>query len=446
MNHPKPSVLRNFLHSLAVSDAGLVLHMVECPRCARQGWGLLTPRSAHRRPGEPEPQAPEPASYERAFARMADRVNCATVRLEESRRQAGPLVDELALLAPEERQARVEADARFRTFFVAWGLLERSEEVPDAVEVEALSRLAAAIVEALDGKGPCPGVAEGLAVGAWCAVGEACRRQGRLAEAEAALLQAVPHLDRSIDAGDNAEYCRRLARLRRTQRRFDEALALLERAAALFGAVGQARDQALALADLAAVYLDQEDVDHAVLVLDRILALGPSAVDPGFARGAGWGIAGCLAALGDPLLGRRILALLAERPARRRTAVDRAILVRTEGLVAAFGQQEHQAEILLREAWNAFHRTGAAGYALLVGLDLAALFLRQGRAANLRGLGGEIRIAFQRRDLTDGIHAALDDLIRTLESGTADPALLAGIAHYVARAMAQPDLPYPLAS
>lgn len=442
MNHPKPSVLRNFLQSLEVADAGLVLHLLECPRCSRQGWSRLTPRPVRRRPGEPHPAGPEPGLYEQAFARMSERVGRAVGQIEEGRRQAAPLVAELLALPADERQAALAADSRFRSFFVAFRLLERSWPMEDAAASEALSRLAAAIAEDLDGTGPAAGVEEGLAIGSWCAVAEACRRLGRLEAAEEAFVRAAPHLEKSADPTDNAEYCGWLAQLRRDQRRSDEAMALLERAATLFGQAGQLRDQAMVLADLAAVHLDEEDVDGAVVVLDRLLALGPAAVDPGLAAGPAGGLAGCLAALGDALQGRRILAALAERPARRRSAVDRAVLARTEGLIAAFARQEHQAEVLLREAWNAFHRCGAAGYALLVGLDLAALYLRQGRASNLRALAGEIRIAFQSRNLAEGVRAALDDLIGILEEGTSRPEHLAGIARYVARAMVQPDLPY----
>ncbi len=445
MNHPKPSVLRNFLQSLAVADAGLVLHLMECPRCSRQGWNLLTPRPVRRRPGEPPPLTPEPETYERTFARVSERVGRTTDRMEEGRRRAEPLVAELLALPREERQARLEEGSRFRTVFVAWKLLERSWQVEDAAEAESSSRLAAAIAERLAAKRPGGGIEEGLAIGAWCAVGEACRRLGRLEAAEEALVRAVPHLERSADPVENAEYCHWLARLRRDQRRFDEAMALLDRAATLFGGAGQTRDQALALADIAAVLLDREEVDAAVMALDRVLALGPAAVEPGLAAGAGGGVAGCLASLGDPLRGRRILAALADRPARRRTAVDRAVLVRIEGLVAAFGRQEHQAEVLLREAWNAFHRTGAVGYAMLTGLDLAALFLRQGRPANLRALGAEMRIAFQSRDLGEGVRAALDDAMQIVEGGSRSEDL-AGIARFIARAMVQPDLPYPRAS
>lgn len=446
MNHPKPSVLRIFLQTLTVADAGLVLHLLECPRCSRQGWGSLTPRPVRRRPGEPRPSGPEAALYENAFARLAERSGGATAQVEEGRRKAEPLIAELLALPREERHARFDEHRRYRTFFVAWGLLERSWQAEDAAEAESLGRLAAAVAERLDGNGPSPATEAGLAIGAWCAVGEACRRLGRLEAAEDAFVRAVPHLEKSIDPSENAEYCRWLARLRRDQRRFDEALALLERAATLLGGAGQTRDQALALADCASVHLDQEDVDSAVMTLDRVLALGPAAVDPGLAAGAGPGLAGCLAALGDPLQARRILAALADRPARRRTAVDRAILVRTEGLVAAFARQEHPAEVLLREAWNSFHRTGALGYAILAGLDLAALYQQQGRTSNLRALGGEIRIAFQSRNLSEGVRAALDDLIRALEAGSVQPGHLAGIARHIARAMVQTDLPYSRAS
>ncbi|HYU35224.1 MAG TPA: tetratricopeptide repeat protein [Thermoanaerobaculia bacterium] len=435
MNHPKPSILRIFLQTLTVADAGLVLHLLECPRCSRQGWGLLSPRPVRRRPGEPRSPAPEPERYERAFARMAEKMSHTAAQVEKGRRRAEPLVAELLALPLGERHAHLAAGHRFRTVFVAWKLLERSWQVADATEAESLARLAASIAQKLAARESGTGVETGLAIGAWCAAGEACRRAGRLEDADEALVRAVPHLEKSIDPLESAEYCHTLARVRRDQRRFDEAKALLERAAALFGGAGQTRDQALALIDLAAVFLDQEDWDAAVTVFDRVLALGAAAVDAGLALGGGWGIAGCLAALGDPLRGRRILALLAERPARRRTAVDRAVLVRIEGLLAALSRHEHQAEVLLREAWNAFHRSGAAGYAILVGLDLAALFLRQGRGANLRALGGEIRIAFQSRDLAGGVRAAVDDLVRALEEGEVRPEQLAGIARIIARAM-----------
>jgi tetratricopeptide (TPR) repeat protein len=447
MNHPKPSVLRNFLQSLSVADAGLVLHLLECPRCGRQGWSVLTPRPVRRRVGEPRLADPvEPEGYEAVLERLGEQAEDAAQALEEARKEAGPLLAELLALPPRTRLERVETEPRFHSFFVGCKLLELSWQTMDPREAEAQGRAVAVIADNLAGQGPSPGSEAGLAIGAWCAVGEALRRRRDWDGSEDAYRRAAMSLERSVDPAEAAEYCLWLARLRRDQRRTEEALALLERSASLAAGLGQGREQAHALVEMAGVYLDEEDVDNAVATFDRVLALGSAGLDPGLATGAGAGMAGCLASLGDPLQARRILSALGERPGRRRTAVDRSTLVRTEGLMAALSRQEHQAEVLLREAWNGFHRAGALGYAALVGLDLATLYLRQGRTSTLRALGAEIRLAFQSRTFAEGVRAALDDLIRALETGSTTQDLLAEIARYITRAIQQPDLPYPRAS
>ena len=81
MNHPKPTVLRNFLRSLTVADAGLVLHLLECPRCGRQGWSLLTPRPVRRRVGEPRLADPvEPEGYEAVLERLGEQAEDTVTR------------------------------------------------------------------------------------------------------------------------------------------------------------------------------------------------------------------------------------------------------------------------------------------------------------------------------------------------------------------------------
>src|SRR4028118_1306814 len=104
-----------------------------------------------------------------------------------------------------------------------------------------------------------------------------------------------------------------------------------------------------------------------------------------------------------------------------------------------------RAGVLRRDAWTGFQRAGALGYAALAGLDLATLYLRQGRTSTLRALGAEIRLAFQSRSFAEGVRAALDDLIRVLETGSTTQDLLAEIARYITRAIQQPDPPYPRA-
>jgi len=308
MNHPTLPMLRAFLRSLAVADAGLMLHLLECPRCSRRAWKELSPRPMRRRPGEPRP---------------------------------GDLPDGEFLTVPEP-------------------------EVPS---------------------GP---------LGA-------------------------------------AELCRELARRRQEEQRFDEALALYERAAALFERAGRPREQAVLLGDLASLHLELGQEEEALATFERMLAAGSSVAEPGLAAGPPAGIAGCLAALDDPLEGRRLLAALRERLGRRRVVQQRLDLVRNEGLLAAFFRQEHPAERLFRDAWAGYLRAGALGHAVLAVTDLAALLVRQGRAAVLRDLAAEVRRSFQGREAPPPVHAALDRLLPALDSGQATADLLAEVAVQLAR-------------
>jgi hypothetical protein len=235
-----------------------------------------------------------------------------------------------------------------------------------------------------------------------------------------------------------ADHCRALARRRREEQHFDEALALLERSAALYGRAGRPREQAAVLGDLASLHLELRQEEEALATFERLLALGSYMAEPGLAAGSATGIAGHLAALDDPLEGRRLLASLRDRLGRRRAVQQRLDLARNEGLLAAFTRQEHQAERLLRDTWAGYLRAGIPGNAALVALDLAALSLRQGRAATLRDLAAEIHRTFRGRDLPLPVRTALDRLLPALDSGQVSTELLAEIATDLARDLAEP--------
>jgi tetratricopeptide (TPR) repeat protein len=316
MNHPTVPMLRTFLRSQSVADAGLLLHLLECPRCTRRAWKELSPRPMRRRPGEPR--------------------------------------------------------------------------LPDPPET-----------------GEAPGV------------------KGKPPQANASEAAA-------------AELCRALADRRREERRFDEALALLERSALLYGRAGERGEQAAVLGDLASLHLELRQEEDALVAFERTLALSASAPDAGLATGSSRGIAGRLAALGDPLEARRLLASLRERLGRRRAVPQRLDLARNEGLLAAFTRQEHQADRLFRDAWAGYLRAGLPGHAALAVTDLVALLVRQGRAATLRDLATEVRRSFRGKELPQAVHTAFDRLLPALESGQISVELLAEIALDLARDLAAP--------
>ena len=55
--HPKVGLLRGFLRSLSVADAGLLLHILDCPRCTELARKELRPKPVRHR--KPKPKAAE---------------------------------------------------------------------------------------------------------------------------------------------------------------------------------------------------------------------------------------------------------------------------------------------------------------------------------------------------------------------------------------------------
>jgi hypothetical protein len=219
-------------------------------------------------------------------------------------------------------------------------------------------------------------------------------------------------------------------------------LALFERSAILYCRAGLPWEQTLVLAELAAFLLELDQEEEALAAFERILALGATVADPGLAAGSTGGLAGRLAALHDPLEGRRILARLRERLGRRRAAQQRLDLIRSEGLIAAFSRQEHQAEKSFRDAWQGYLRAGAPGHAVLAIIDLSVLLLRQARGTALRDLAIEVGRSFRGRELPKAVRSALDKLLAGLAPGPqstpASSELLSAIAIDLARALSTP--------
>ncbi len=53
--HPRAGDLREMLRDLPIPDAGFVLHLLDCPRCAQIARKVLAPKPIRRR----RPQAQE---------------------------------------------------------------------------------------------------------------------------------------------------------------------------------------------------------------------------------------------------------------------------------------------------------------------------------------------------------------------------------------------------
>jgi hypothetical protein len=93
--------------------------------------------------------------------------------------------------------------------------------------------------------------------------------------------------------------------------------------------------------------------------------------------------------------------------------------------------EPRQEEAALLEAHRALLAEGKGAEAAAALLDLAVLYARQGRAAEILPLTQDLLPIFQTRDLRKGVAAALVCFRSLAESGAADEGLLAEMARLV---------------
>jgi tetratricopeptide (TPR) repeat protein len=192
--------------------------------------------------------------------------------LAKERAAAGTRLAALLRLPEPERERSLHLDPRCHT--VSLGLLLLSYAPNDPGECESHARLALAITDLLPRTGKPPALIASLRSSALLHIADALREQNRLSEARAALALVPAELKVCGDVLDQAGYCLALGRLRREQGRIDEALALLARAADLYGDLDERLDEGVALTELGELALLQHEPVRAFEAFDRTLRGG----------------------------------------------------------------------------------------------------------------------------------------------------------------------------
>jgi len=147
---------------------------------------------------------------------------------------------------------------------------------------------------------------------------------------------------------------------------------------------------------------------------------------------------GCLIELG------RFEEAAAQLPMVRRLTVDRATrtdllnLRWREGHILQGLGHDSRAEAAFLEVRKGFIELEIAYEAAFVSLDLAALYLRQGRTAEIRQLVGEVVPIFQSRDVHRDALAAVLLLQRAVEMETRTLKTVEEVAQVIRRSQAQP--------
>jgi tetratricopeptide (TPR) repeat protein len=420
--HPSAAELERFLlGELSPRQAApIVAHLLTgCPQC-RAG---MAPLASLVLSPAPMPLAPEPAprsdsEYDfpmfKAFA--AARQYAATVTRESSPAKGAPTLEALAPKEPRPTdQDRCEA------------LFERCRNLrySDPEGMVLAASLAVSLAEkAVARHGDSPGLAD-LEGRAWAELGNAYRLSDDLAAAEAAFARALSRSGQGT--GDPLLLARIMdltASLYIDQRRFKEARRLLDCVYSLYKRAGDEHAAARTFISkgLAANYaLEPEEALR--FLAEGIRQIDP-ARDPKLVLAAVHGLLWCLVDTGLAAEAGRLLEGARSLYDVHGEHFDHLRRLWLEGRIATHLGEGDRAEKTLQRVREGFQEADQAYTAALVSLDIATLWLDQGRTTEIKELVDELVTIFRSRSIQREALGAVLMLRKAVDTNQATAALL----------------------
>jgi transcriptional regulator with XRE-family HTH domain len=408
-------------------------------------------RAAASRPGspvEPEQRRIEAAALEAGrhaanFARSFLTSLATEARVLKDRQRAETLWARLQRRKPAERLILVEEAAEYRS----WALCERlCHESVKAARDKAnraleLAELALRVAELAPGEEAWRSRLQGYA---WAHVGNARRVGSDLPGADAAFVEAwrLWQAGASSNSGllDESRLPDLQASLRRDQRRFADALALLDDALA----AGRGELRGRILLKKATVLFTLGDFKEAVVVLRDATPFVEGEREPGLIFALQFNLAVNLCFLGRHAEAEKLLHHIREVAAGN--DLDLVRLRWLEGRVAAGMGRREAALTALSSAREEFTTREIAYDAALVTLELAALYLDDGRTAEVRTLSRHMMWVFQAQGVHQEARAALHLFREAAERDAATSDMVRNMVQFLHRAQYDPALRFDAAA
>jgi tetratricopeptide (TPR) repeat protein len=368
-------------------------------------------------------------------------------RVEEAeiqRKEAEAAVAELLRVPADRRGFFLRNSRRFRTWAVGESLLEASRlaAFDDPAEGESLARLALEVIQDLDHHYYGDQLIDDLQARAWSFLGNAWRLSGDLRRAEEAFQQGARFAERTSDPLEEARFSRLLSSLRKAQRRFDEALLLLEEARSIYRRIGDHLRLAQTLVKLGLLHSDRGYPEEAVAPLHEALEILGVYHDPRTLLSARHNLAYCLAELGRFTEARR-LHQQCESDYRRFS--DAAIQLKARwlsGLIAMGTGNPDAAEVKLRQVQDSYIRRHQDYDAAVVSMDLALLLSQQGRNQELKELTETVMPIFVSRQIHREALAALHFFKLAVERERVTQSLVRHVLVYLRRSRFEQHLKF----
>jgi tetratricopeptide (TPR) repeat protein len=324
--------------------------------------------------------------------------------------QAPELFTQIAGLPFDEQLSLVRDDESFQTWGFCQFLLKRSLDAAfeDPARAVNYADLAVKIAQYLDDAYDPYWVLD-LRAKASAYLGNARRVLGELRSAESAFRDAQGFLAESMTGNTQveAEVLDLKASLRKDQRRFEEAIELLDRAFTLHAEQNDQHRMGRTLIIKAKVLEESGKLEDAVELLPSALEMIVEEREPRLLIYGRYNLICCLTVAGRYEEGLRLLPGVQELFRRIAMPLDLVRLRWVEGNLALGLGNLVLAESAFREVQQEFFDRHMGYDAALVSLDLAVLYANAGRTQELKQLAAELMPVFESRDVHREAIAAL---------------------------------------
>ncbi|MGB5296282.1 MAG: zf-HC2 domain-containing protein, partial [Thermoanaerobaculia bacterium] len=303
------------------------------------------------------------------------------------------LLRELLAHSPEQGVILVRNCARFRSVELCQLAIDRGYDMgaQDPAQALELTTLAAVIADSLDEQQYSAGVVSELRARAYAFLGNARRIGSDLAGADEAFERATRLVaSESFDLSVKATVLLLQGSLLGEQLRYDEAFKALGMAEAIFREEGRVKEAVTSSIVLALHLSDSGRPESAIQRLEEIRAQADEVDAPRLSLALRHNLAFSLLACGRSEEARRLIPEVRRLHELTGNAVDLTRFKWLEGQIAVDTGRLRDAEVLFLEVKQFFVDQGMAHDVGLVSLDLALVYLRQGRVAELKALAAEM--------------------------------------------------------
>ncbi|HVG09142.1 MAG TPA: tetratricopeptide repeat protein [Thermoanaerobaculia bacterium] len=398
--HPDLETLERFLDDELPEEPSRTLqrHLFTCPGCEARLIEILPSPFGARRWAADGQDLGYRDLFRQVLLEARREGNERRALLSRERKEAGQLWREIRDLGSQARLELVWEDPRFQS----WGFFEllvdrsRSAVLEEPRKAEEMLRLALDVTEHLDPAKYGPGSIESAKARAWASLGNVLRVLADFRQAEQAFRQAEAHLASGwLDPLDEALLLEYKASLRRAQRRFGEALEMLDSAISLYREVNEPHGQGRAMMAKGLVLRYSGDAEAASAWFRDSLFLLDGDEEPRLLALSQSNLIGCLLDSGKV---HEAAALIPESRKLIEQVGKRSDFLRLrwlEGTVAVTLGQTGAAESIFLEIIDAFAEDRLAYDVALVCLELSAVYARQGRTTDVKRLASKMLPIFK---------------------------------------------------